>query len=605
MRTAWLPMRQAGAAARMMLTAAAAQSWGVDVSACKAENGGVLHAASGRQLRYGELAALAATMSVPVEVQLKDRSQFQKIGSAQKRLEAPEKVNGTARFGIDAQLPGLRVVTVAASPVPGGRVKGVNAEAARGVRGVSQVVRLDDLVAVVADHMGAARKGLAAAQVEWDDGPAGQYSTEAMVAELAKASGQEGATARREGDVATAQADATAKGHRNIEAIYQQPLLAQAPMEPMNCTVKLLPNSCEIWLGTQVPTRAQAAAAQAADLRVEQVQVHNHLLGGGFGRRLDVDFVTQAVRIAREVQAPIKVVWTREEDMQHSTFRPSHYNRLSATLDAQGHPVAWHHRVTGSSVIARYSPAAFRNNVDPDAIRDAAGPYEFANMLIQYVRQEPPEGLLTGWWRGVGHMQNAFPVECFMDELARASGRDAIAFRKPLLTKQPRALRVLEVAAEKSGWGVPLARGRGRGLALTYSFQTYAAQVVEVSVDADGNVTTERVITVVDCGQVISPGALGAQVHGGTIFGLSAALFGNISIKDGRVEQSNFHDYRVLRMNEIPAMETHVISSTEDPTGIGEIATVVIAPALLNAIHDATGKRIRRLPINPADLKAA
>lgn len=604
-RTSWLPMRQAGAAARMMLVSAAAQSWRVEASACRAENGSVIHTSTGRRLRYGELVANAAKLPVPTEIALKARTQFQKIGGDQKRLDGPEKVNGTARFGIDMQLPGLRVATVAASPVPGGRVKSVNTEAARLVRGVHQVVRLDDVVAVVADHMGAARKGLTAAQVEWDDGPAARYSTEMMIAELAKASEQDGATARQDGDVAAMRAGAQANGHRIIEAVYQQPLLAQAPMEPMNCTVRLSADGCEIWLGTQVPTRAQAAAAQAAGLPVEKVQVHNHLLGGGFGRRLDADYVTQAVRIAREVKGPVKVVWTREEDMQHSTYRPYHYNRLSATLDNQGRPVAWHHRVTGSSIIARYAPAGFKNGIDSDAIRDAAGPYEFPNLLVQYVRQEPPAGLLTGWWRGVGHMQNAIPVESFMDELARAAGQDAIAFRKPLLAKHPRALKVLEVAAEKSDWGQPLPKGRGRGLALTLSFRTYAAQVVEVSVDAQGNVKPERVVTVVDCGQVVSPGTVEAQVQGGIVFGLSAALFGNISIKDGRVEQSNFHDYRVLRMNEMPVMETHIIPSSEDPTGIGEISTVVITPALLNAIHDATGKRIRRLPMSPADLQEA
>ncbi|GAA5233604.1 xanthine dehydrogenase family protein molybdopterin-binding subunit [Verticiella sediminum] len=604
-RTSWLPMRQAGAAARMMLVAAAAQAWGVDASACRAETGSVVHTPSARRLRYGELAARAAELPVPDEIPLKDRAQFRMIGGDQKRLDGPEKVNGTARFGIDVQLPGLLVATVAASPVPGGRVKSVNTEAAQLVRGVRQVVQLDDVVAVVADHMGAARKGLAAAQVQWDDGQAAGYSTETMIAELAKASEQEGATARNEGDVAAVREGAQANGHRTIEAVYQQPLLAQAPMEPMNCTVHLRPDECELWLGTQVPTRAQAMAAEVTGLPLERVRVHNHLLGGGFGRRLDADYVTQAVRIAREVKGPLKVVWTREEDMQHSTYRPYHYNRLSATLDAQGKPIAWHHRVTGSSIIARYAPAGFKNGLDTDAIRDAAGPYEFPNLLVQYVRQDPPAGLLTGWWRGVGHMQNAIPVECFIDELARSAGQDAIAFRKPLLAKHPRALKVLEVAAERSGWGQPLPEGRGRGLAFTLSFRTYAAQVVEVSVDAEGNVKPERVVTVVDCGQQVSPATVEAQVQGGIVFGLSAVLFGNISIKDGRVEQSNFHDYRVLRMNEMPVMETHVIPSTEDPTGIGEISTVVITPAVLNAIHDATGKRIRRLPMSPADLKRA
>lgn len=603
-RTAWLAMRQAGAAARIMLVSAAAQTWGVEAGSCKAENGSVVHGASGRRLTYGELAPRAAQLPVPERIPLKDRSQFQKIGGMQKRLDGPEKVNGTARFGIDVQLEGLRVATVAASPVPGGRVKRVNAEAARRVRGVRQVLRFDDLVAIVADHMGAARKGLAAAQVEWDDGPTAGYSTPAMMAELARASEQAGATARSVGDAARVHADAVANGHRNVEAVYQQPLLAQAPMEPMNCTVRLRPDSCEIWLGTQVPTRAQAAAAQAAGLPVEKVQVHNQLLGGGFGRRLDIDFVTQAVRIAREAEGPVKVIWTREEDMQHSTYRPYHYNRLSATLDAEGRPISWHHRVTGSSILARYMPAAFKDNLDGDAIRDAAGPYDFPNVLIQYVRQEPA-GFLTGWWRGVGHMQNAIPVECFIDELARTAGQDAVAFRKPLLAKHPRALKVLEAVAEKSGWGRPLAKGRGRGLAVTLSFRTYAAQVVEASVDAEGNVRTERVVTVVDCGQVVSPPTVEAQVQGGIVFGLSAALFGNISIKDGRIEQSNFHDYPVLRMNEMPVIETHIVPSTEDPTGIGEISTVLITPALLNAIYDATGKRIRELPVSLVTLKEA
>lgn len=604
-RTAWLPVRRVGAAARMMLVSAAAQTWGVEVSECKAEQGSVVHAASGRRLRYGQLAARAAQLPVPTQIPLKDRAQFQKIGGHQKRLDGPEKVNGSGRFGIDVQLPGMSVATVAASPVPGGRVKSLDADAARRVRGVRQVVRFDDVVAVVADHMGAARKGLAAAQVKWDDGPAAGYSTAIMMAELAKASEQEGATARKEGDAAAVRANATTKGHRNVDAIYQQPLLAQAPMEPMNCTVHLRPDGCEVWLGTQVPTRVQAVAAQVAGLPVEKVQVHNHLLGGGFGRRLDADYVAQAVRIAREVKGPVKVIWSREEDMQHSTYRPYHYNRLSATLDAQGRPIAWHHRVTGSSIIARYNPGAFKDGLDTDAIRDAAGPYDFPNVLIQYVRQEPPAGLLTGWWRGVGHMQNAIPVECFIDELARAAGQDAVAFRKPLLAKHPRALKVMEVAAEKSGWGRPLGKGRGRGLALTFSFRTYAAQVVEVSVDTEGNVKTERVVTVVDCGQVVSPPTVEAQVQGGIVFGLSAALFGNISIKEGRVEQSNFHDYRVLRMNEMPVMETHIVPSTEDPTGIGEISTVVITPAILNAVHDATGKRIRQLPIRAEALKGA
>lgn len=558
-------MRQAGAAARSMLVSAAAQTWGVEACACKAHNGSVLHAASGRRLRYGEVAARAAQLPVATQISLKDRAQFEKIGSAQKRLDALEKVNGTARFGIDVQLPGLRIATVAASPVPGGRVKSVNSETALRVRGVGQVVRLSDVVAVVADHMGAARKGLAAAVVQWDDGAAAHYSTETMIAELAMASELDGATARQEGDVAAVCAGAATQGHRTIEAVYQQPLLTQAPMEPMNCTVHLQPEVCEIWLGTQVPTRAQAAAAQVAGLPVEKVQVHNHLLGGGFGRRLDVDSVTQAVRIAREVKGPVKVVWTREEDMQHSTYRPYHYNRLSATLDAQGRPMAWHHRVTGSSIIARYAPAGFRNGVDTDAIRDAAGPYAFPNLLVQYVRQEPPEGLLTGWWRGVGQMQNAIPVECFIDELARAAGAGCHCLSQAAAGQAPACTAGAGGGRRKIRLGSAIAQGQGPRHCAHALLPSLCGSGGGVSVDADGNVKADRVVTVVDCGQVVSPGTVEAQLQGGTVFGLSAALFGDISIKDGRVEQSNFHDYRMMRMDEMPVMETHVIPSTEHP----------------------------------------
>jgi isoquinoline 1-oxidoreductase beta subunit len=313
--------------------------------------------------------------------------------------------------------------------------------------------------------------------------------------------------------------------------------------------------------------------------------------------------VTQAVRVAQKVKAPLKVVWSREEDMQHDAYRPYHYNRLSATLDAKGHPIAWHHRVTGSSILARYAPATYKDDIDGDAIRDAAGPYDFPNVLVQYVRQEPPQGLNTGWWRGVGHMQNGFPVECFLDELAHASGRDPIEFRMSLLDKHPRAKGVLQLLADKAQWSTPLPKGQGRGVALTFAFGTYAAQVTEVAIDADGTVRPLRMVTVVDCGVAVSPKSVVAQVQGGSIFGLSAVLFGNISIKNGRVEQSNFHDYRILRINETPVMETHIVASTGEPGGIGEVSTVLVTPSVLNAVFAATGKRIRSLPFDQTMLR--
>lgn len=599
-RLSWVPVRQAAAAARTMLISAAAQSWNVDPSACRAENAGVVHIPTRRRVTFGSVAARAGQLPVPSDVALKRPEDFQRIGGKQLRLDAPQKVNGTAKFGIDTVLPGMLVATVAACPVFGGRVRQVDEAAALKIKGVRKVVRLDDAVAVAADHMGAARKGLAAASVTWDEGAGAGFSTEQMFAQMAQVSQHDGVTARSQGDVVAARA----KGARTVDVTYQQPFLAQAPMEPMNCTVHVRPNGCDLWLGTQVPTRAQAAAAAVIQMPAEKVAIHNQYLGGGFGRRLDVDFVTQAVRVAKEVNAPVKVIWTREEDIQHSTYRPAHFNRLSATVDAQGRPIAWHHRVTGSAPMARWAPTAFKE-FDYDAVRDATGPYDFPNLLVQYVRHEPVQGMLTGWFRGVGYTQNAFPVECFLDELAHSANTDPIEFRKVLLAKHPRAIGVLEQVSQKSGWGAPMPKGAGRGVAITFAFGSYAAQVTEVAVDGDGNIRVVRVVTVVDCGQVVSPGTVEAQIQGGTLFGLSAALFGNITVKGGKVEQSNFHDYRVLRINETPRFETHIVPSTDNPGGIGEIGTVVAAPALANAVFHATGKRMRRLPLTAEDLKAA
>jgi isoquinoline 1-oxidoreductase subunit beta len=599
-RSAWVPMRRAGAAARLMLVAAAAQRWQVDPATCRAEQGQVLHPPSKRRIAYGDLVEDAAKQPLPAEPALKPPAEFARIGKALDRLDGPEKVNGQARFGLDALPEGLQFAAIQHCPVIGGRVAHVDATSAHAVRGVRQVVVLEDVVAVVADHYGAARKGLAALKVTWDEGANRAYTTEALVADLAQASTRSGAVARQQADALAA---AATPGTKTLEAVYQQPLLAHACMEPVNCTVHVRPDGCDLWLGTQVPTRAQAAAAAVTGLPIERIDVHNHLLGGGFGRRLDVDFVTQAVKIARHVKRPVKVIWSREEDTRTSTFRPYHYNRLAATLDAEGRPVAWRHRVTGSSILARWAPARFQNGVDGDAIRDAAGPYGFEHLLIEYVRQEPAAGITTGFWRGVGHMQNAFPVECFMDELAESAGRDPIDYRRALLAAHPRALRVLDILEQRSGWRKPLASGRGRGVALTFCFGSYAAQVTEISVSAEGDVKVERVTIVADCGRLITPDVVVAQMQGGTVFGLTAALFGNITIKEGRVEQGNFDTYRLLRYNEMPAIDVHLLDSTEEPGGVGEVGTVLVAPSLVNAVHAATGKRLRRLPLSAEDLK--
>jgi len=510
-------------------------------------------------------------------------------------------VNGKAEFGIDVKIPGMKIATVAACPVIGGKLARLDDSKAKSVKGVRQIVRLDNAVAVVADHMGAAKKGLAALDITWDGGANARFSSADLVSALDEASKRPGVVAKQAGDVAKAMAGAA----RTIEAVYQQPLLAHATMEPINCTVHVRPDGCDVWVGTQVISRAQATAAQVTGLPPEKVRVHNHLLGGGFGRRLDVDSITQAVQIARQVDGPVKIVWTREEDMQHDVYRPYYYDRLAAGLDQTGMPVAWSHRVTGSSILARWLPAGFRNGIDSDAVEGAAGPYDFSNLLIDYVRQEPPAGLTTGWWRGVGMTHNAFMVEGFIDELAAAAGKDPVAYRRALLDKAPRARAVLDLAAEKAGWGQPMAAGKGRGVSVIFGFGTYVAQVAEVAVRPDGRVRVERVVCAVDCGRKVNPDTVKAQAEGGTIFGITATLYGEITLANGRVTQANFDTYQMLRLDEAPVIEVHLVDSTEAPGGMGEPATAAIAPAVVNAVFAATGKRLRKLPIDGVRLKSA
>jgi isoquinoline 1-oxidoreductase subunit beta len=599
-RGAFDPLRRVGAAARTMLVVAAAQRWRVDADSCRAERGEVIHVPTGRRVAYGAIADAAAELPVPDNVTLKDPKNFTLIGTSAKRLDAPDKVNGRSQFGIDVRLPGMKVATVAASPVFGGKLAKVDDSKAKVVNGVRQVVHLDDAVAVVADHMGAAKKGLAALAITWDNGPNAGLSSADIVRQLADASRRNGVVATQDGDVAKAIAGAAKK----LQAVYELPFLAHATMEPMNCTVHVRKDGCDIWVGTQVPVRAQAAAARVTGLPQDKVQVHNQYLGGGFGRRLDVDSVIQAVQIARQVDGPVKVMWTREEDTQHDVYRPYYYDRLEAGLDERGGPIAWHHRVTGSSVTARWAPRLFKNGLDPDAVEAAAGPYAFPNLLVDYVRQEPP-GLTTGWWRGVGPTHNAFMVESFMDELAAAAGKDAVAYRRALLEKSPRARAVLDLAAQKAGWGRPLPKGQGRGVALLSAFGSYQAQVAEVTVAADGSVRVNRVVSAVDCGRIVNPDTVRAEIEGGIIFGLTAALYGAITIENGRVVQANFDTYQPLRINEAPAIEVFLVESAEAPGGIGEPGTATIAPAVTNAIFAATGKRLRKLPVDTAVLKSA
>jgi isoquinoline 1-oxidoreductase beta subunit len=598
-RGAWQPLRKAGATARTMLIAAAAKRWNVDPSSCRAQNGEVHHQASGRSLSYGALAADAARMPVPENVTMKKPADFKLIGTPAKRLDTPAKINGTAVYGIDARPPGVKIATLAQSPVFGGRVKRVDDAEAKAVNGVRQIVRLDDAVAVVADHMGAAKKGLAALKIEWDDGPHARLATADIVRELESATTTPGAVAQNVGDADKAMAGAATK----VEATYQVPFLAHATMEPMNCTVHVRQDGCEIWVGSQALARAQAAAAKVLGLPPEKVVVHNHLIGGGFGRRLDVDGVTRAVEVARQVDAPVKVVWTREEDIQHDLYRPYWFDRISVGLDKTGKPVAWNNRFAGSSVIARWLPPAFNKGLDPDTTEGAIDLlYDIPNFHVEYVRVEPP-GIPTAFWRSVGPSHNVFVTESVIDELAAAAKQDPVEYRRALLGKSPRAKAVLDLAAAKAGWGQPLPKGSGRGVSLQFVFGSYLAQVAEVEVAKDGSVRVRRVVCAMDCGTVVNPDTVQAQLQSGTNFGVTAALYGEITLKDGRVEQTNFDTYQMLRVNEAPVIEVHIVQSSEPPGGMGETGTSGIVPAISNAIFAATGKRLRKMPVDPTLLK--
>jgi len=607
----WEPLRRAGAGARALLVAAAAQTWNVDTSSCHATGGVVIHGPTGRTLAYGALVDRAATLSLPGDVPLKHPKDWKLIGTPAKRLDSPDKVNGKAQYGIDVRLPGLKVATVAVCPVFGGKLASVDDSRAKAIPGVHQVVRLADAVAVVAEHMWAAQQGVAALDIRWDEGPNAQLTTADIVRQLDAASQKPGVVARKDGDVAQAMAGAA----RKIEAIYQVPFLAHATMEPVNCTVHVRPDGCDLWVGTQVPTFAQTAAAKVTGLPKDSVLVHNHLLGGGFGRRLEVDFIVRAVEIAKQVAGPVKVVWTREADIQHDMYRPYYYDRIAAGLDERGTPIAWSHRVTGSSIMARVTSELFPKTLrvmraagwhqlvamvkglDVDAVEGAAEPpYALPNIRVEYVRQEPPS-IPTAFWRGVGPTHNIFVVESFIDELAAATQHDPFQYRRALLDQSPRAKGVLELAALQAGWGRALAPGSGRGISLLHAFGSYIAQVAEVSVSKQGDVRVGRVVCAVDCGTIVNPDTVKAQMESGIIFGISAALWGEITLKNGRVEQHNFNDYRVLRLPEAPVIEVHLVQSTAAPGGVGEPGTSAVMPAVANAIFAATGKRVRKLPV--------
>ncbi|HTJ94878.1 MAG TPA: xanthine dehydrogenase family protein molybdopterin-binding subunit [Pararobbsia sp.] len=591
-RYAWKPLREAGATARVMLIAAAAQQWNVDAATCHAEAGVVVHPASGRRAAYGDLVEAAVKLPVPANVPIKDPKDFKLVGKATNRIDSREKVDGRAQFGMDVRLPDMVYAAIVNSPVLGGTLVSVDDSLALKTPGVKQVVRIDNAVAVVGVHTWAAKAGASALKIEWHEGDHGSVSTQDLVADLARASQREGGIARKDGDVVKAFGQAA----KSVDVVYEQPFLAHATMEPINCTVWVKPDHCEIWVGTQVPTRAVDMATQVTGLPADKILLHNFLIGGGFGRRLEVDAIGQALKIGKQVDGPVKVIYSREEDVQHDMYRPYYYDRISAGLDANHRPIAWKHRIVGSSILARFAPPAYRNGVDPDAVEVAADlPYDLPNQLVDFVRQEP-RAVPTAFWRGVGPTRSTFVVESFIDELAYEAKADPVDYRRGLLTKSPRALNVLNVAAQAGHWGQPLKPHQGRGVSVMNAFGSFFSIVIEVTV-TDGQVKVDRAVCAVDCGYVVNPKTIEAQIEGGIIFGISAALFSEITLKNGRVEQSNFTDYRILRMNEAPPVELHLVSSTEAPGGIGEPGTAATAAALSNAIFVATGKRLRKLPV--------
>jgi isoquinoline 1-oxidoreductase subunit beta len=592
------PLRKAGALARAMLIQAAAAKWGVNPAGLTTENGIITDPASGRSFRYGEAADRAAYLDPPADIKLKNPSQFRLIGKPVHRIDTPDKAAGKTVYGIDVMLPGMKFATVMASPVIGGKVGSVDQSKALALSGVHQVVVLDNLVAVVGDNTWTVMQGLAALAIEWVPGVHADLNQAKLWADIEKASEAPGVVAEKAGD-----APARLKDGALFEATYELPLLAHAPMEMTNCTVHVHDGACEVWVGTQVPGFAQAGAAKVLGIDPSKVTVNNHFIGGGFGRRLEADGVVTAVRIAAHVDGPVKVVWSREEDIRQELYRPLYNDRLKARVE-NGRIAAWHHRVTGASIMARWLPPAFKNGIDIDAVDGAVElPYAIGDRLIEYIRHESV--LPPAFWRGVGPNGSIFSIECFMDLIARKTGADPVVFRRGMLDKSPRALGVLNLVAEKAQWGTSAPASsfgarRGRGVALMDAFGSYLAAIADVAVNDQGDVRVTRVVVAADVGTVVNPDILLAQIQGGVTFGLSAVLHGKITFAGGRVEQGNFNDYRILRIDEMPLIEVHIVPSTENSGGIGEPGTVVVQPAVANAVFAATGIQLTRMPIDAA-----
>lgn len=597
-RGSWEPLAKAGAAAREMLVATAAKRWGVAVEACHTQNSAVVNTASGKRIGYGALVEEAAKLPVPVNPKRKDAKDYKYIGKSTRRIDSAVKVNGKAEFGIDVRQPKMLHAMVARCPVFGGKVKSFDGSKAKAVSGVRNVLQISSGVAVVADNTWSAMEGRRALEISWDEGPNANNSSEAIRKLYHERVEQTGAIARKEGDADAALAGAV----KRVEAIYEVPFLAHATMEPMNCTAEVRTDGCDVYTPTQFQTVNQLTAAKIAGLKPEQVRIHTTYLGGGFGRRAEEDFLMEAVEISKAMNTPVQVTWSREDDMQSDFCRPAVLVKLTAGLDGSGNALAWKSRIVGPSIMSRFFPGSVKNGIDETAVEGIATlKYAVPNFLVEYVMTDP--GMPVGFWRSVGNSHNGYIAECFVDEMARAAGSDPLEFRRRLLEKESRPLGVLNLAAEKGGWGKPLATGRYQGVAMVESFGSFVAEVAEISLDRKGGtVRVHKVIAAVDCGRHVNPETIRAQIEGGIIYGLSAALKGEITIANGRVQQSNFNDYDMVRINEAPVVEVHIVESNDGPGGIGEPGTPPIAPAVCNAIFSATGKPVRRLPIKAEDL---
>jgi isoquinoline 1-oxidoreductase beta subunit len=588
----WELAREAGAVAREMLLEAAAQEWNVLTNVCRTEKGAVFHDASQRSLRYGDIASVAASLPVPTSVFLKEPDEFVLIGKAMPRLDTPEKVDGSAIFGSDIQLPGLLTAVVARCPVIGGKVKSYNSKETMQVKGVRKVARISSGVAVIADHFWAAMKGRDALSIKWDEGPNADLNSKSIFTRFADALDKDtDITERQDGSIK----DGLKAANKTLEAVYTAPYQAHACMEPMNATADVRVDGCDVYVGTQGQTATQQTAMQLTGLPEEKVKVHSTYLGGGFGRRSEQDFITDAVECSMAAGKPVKVIWTREDDIMHDQYRPATYNQLRGGVDASGKIIAWQHRIAGPSILSRVFPNAVKEGRDGTSTMGASDiPYAFDNAEVSYKMVNP--GVPVGFWRSVGSSQNAYITECFFDELAALAGRDPLQARLQLLGEESRHAGVLSLAAEKAGWGKALPTGHARGIAVAKSFSTWAAQVAEVSIDR-GRVRVHRVTCAIDCGLAINPDSIRAQMESAVVYGLTACLKGEITIAAGKVEQSNFDNYPLLRIDECPEIDVHIVDSIESPSGIGEPGVPPVAPAVANAVFALTGKPVRSLPI--------